>query len=297
MVTTAERILDRALKSSQAIQGQEVIHRELSQIIRYRGLEMTHPSNVANHQRLVTTFAFAAIPWVEDMGLYVDMKPSTVIRLAGYHDDHEADPEVGDTPASEKDKMTVEETGRLKHLEKQAHKRIASELYGFDQWSFEFQQYMQDKHDLDTLSTPEAEMTKIGDTLHAIWEVLHECIAGNESFYPVLDRYKKVSARLEERSPIWKVLKDHPALQLDQDRFPTPAIIRNMPKVSKEFVTEVNAESYDSWNRFIQGMHNPTYPAWYRRGVDLTLLTFGHTEAARVMFPKWRESFYSIEIV
>jgi len=293
MLSEAERRLTYALLKPESQRGQEHIQGRLSQIIRYKGLEMIHPSNVANHQAFVVTIALmAANQWAEDMGMLEDIKPATVIRLAAYHDTHEADPQVGDIPASDKDDMTIDQKAELKEREEDAHRRLATDFYGLKLDSLEYQQYMQDKHDLENLSTLEAESTKIGDTLHATWEALHECLAGNTSFFPVLERYKRVCFKLAERSALWKKIQSHSDIQLSQDLFPTPKQVSKMPQITKEQVNLVNGEEPATWNAFLKTMRNPQYPVWYRTELNLTLLTYGIDGTAKVIFPNWRRSFY-----
>jgi 5'-deoxynucleotidase YfbR-like HD superfamily hydrolase len=293
MLTDSEIRLDLALFKDDVRRSHDQVQADLSQIVRYPGLEMTHPSNVANHQRLVTHIAHSAASiWSETMGISVDIQPSTVLRMSRHHDDHEADPLIGDIPTSLKEVMTEDEVISLKEREVQANLRLAK-FYGLAEGSVEYQQFLKEKHDLDTLATPEAECTKAADLLHATWEVFHECLSGNVSFLPVAERYRARSAKLAERSPIWNTLRHHPDIQLDDAHFPTPEQLLRMPRITKTQVDTVDAEVYETWEEFENIMNNPNFPVWYRKGFEITSLEFGIHNLAQVIFPTWKKSFYT----
>lgn len=293
MLSESEIRLAQALIRPSSLHGQEQINTLLSKIIRYKGLTMIHPSNVANHQLLVCHIALnVANIWSGDMGVFCDIEPAVVIQMAKLHDDHEADNSVDDIPTYDKEKMSEYEIAQLRSKEIQAQRVLAERYYGLRVDSPEFLEYLKEKQDLENLSTLEAECTKIGDMLHAIWEVLHECLAGNESFYIILERYKLRSLKLANRSPLWNIMQYHPFIQLDQDHFPTPEQVRTMPKITKKHICEVNAEDPKSLYTFLNRMRNPHYPAWYREGFDVSLYTLGTDGTARTLFPTWSKSFF-----
>lgn len=295
MYTEAEYRLSLALEGKRSRQGQELVNARLSRITRYKGLEMIHPSNVLDHQEMVAFISLnVANIWTEDVGFFKDIKPSTVLRMGRHHDDHEIDPVIGDVTADLKEGMDAETLQALRVREHMTHEFIGRVLYDLDPASVEYEQYMQDKHELEELSTLEAQSVKIADTLHATWEVLHECLSGNTSFYPVLSRYKERSDRLAMRAPLWEVVRSHKGIQLDSENFPTAEQVATMPPITQEQIASINAED-DSWYEFVDLMHNPLYPAWYKTGFDIALLRYGPGQIAGKLFPNWRTSFYPDE--
>lgn len=241
--------------------------RSLHAIERFHEYKMIHRTNLLIHAKRVKALALEIGGGCLQKGYPIDM--SKIERMSIHHDDPEI--ETGDIPTPVKRAMSFEEKKQLKRKEMDAASRLAVELTTLPR-----ETYLSDHKERVQKESIESQIVDIADKIDGLCETLHELRCGNESFWDVLENYRRIFSEELAKYPICENL-DIPV--------PNKEAVLKMGKIDIKMLDEGRDREF--WGI----VFNPGLPAFFRAWMEITAHRglFHSLASSFRLFPGWKE--------
>lgn len=249
--------------------------RDLERVLRFEQAEkVIHRNNLHTHMLRVGYLSYDLARYIQqNHDLHVN--PIRAQRLALYHDD----PEVitGDIPTPVKYSMRPQERMKLRKAEEEAVKALATRYFGLNPLSKKRRQYLEYQRDMTKKESTEARIVNIADKMEGLCETIHEIRCGNETFYQILNNYRKFFQTFISNEPLFEIVNADTTYRLTLETIPTVNQVQMLQPIS---LSMYQTDPDIFWSTTF----DENLPGFYKKWLTITAKNLSPT----ALFPGWK---------